>query len=44
MIINIMNKKIVQNNDFFDIRKKNIEIDCEIGHIVECSPYLPLPL
>ena len=43
-IINIINKKIIQNNDVIDTRKKNIEIDCEIGHIVDCSPYLPLPL
>ena len=43
-IINIIDKQIIQDKELIDVRKKNIYMNCEITHILDCSPYLPLPL
>ena len=44
IIINIIDKQIIQDKKLIDARKKNVYMNCEITHILDCSPYLPLPL
>ena len=44
ILINIINKQILENKKVIDFRKDNSNKNCEIIHILDCCKYLPFPL